>query len=638
MKDMVSTTQHQGRLRRTWCCSFILMLLGQFQIISAQTDTLLSPDRRLGSLVDTAGPGLNDVVTKQQVRTRQFESMADLLRSTSSFLPMRNGGFGQYDAISVLGGGPQHLAVALDARPLLDLWSGQFNLLQMPPSTMEQIEFIYGADAIGLAPTATASLFNVQSTIYNTATPHMSMWYHQGAGDLVAANVTFSQNVARGLNVTASIRRSGARGRYQRTDFGLWNADLSARWTIDEHQSLLVRYGLTTLTSQIWGGLEPGSNPSSIDQLAVVRYDGADALEDQTRRHDLTATYSRLVSEDSTMQLTVQGYLSGQILHRLQGSALAVDPGDTSGVLSASGQHSGVIGRYEQRLGALRIRVGAHLQSRSFDSTARSSEVSDVQADIFAHGEYRLGSLLFRLAARSHSVMDKLGVAFGGGAGYATQLFSARVDFSSYEQDPTPVQRQFVVMPERHMLAVVDFGLTNEMLRARAYHRSISNAIDMLPSTGSPIITFAPSGERRLVGTSLQSFLPWGSFELRTRLRIERQLGASDSTSASFSMLDADLAYVFRTPANSVRIGLAGAWLPASRLPSYEPLTWSFRQGAGQAPSQIDGLSAYLTALIGNASIRASYENILGNAWYTVLNAPELSRVFRLSVDWSFAD
>ncbi|MEY3385987.1 MAG: TonB-dependent Receptor Plug Domain [Bacteroidota bacterium] len=639
MKYITSTMQHQGRPRRIWCCSFMVLLtLSMLHPVSAQTDSLRLPDRAVGALADTGDAARADILTKQRIRLYQFESLGDLLRTSSMFLPMRNGGFGQYDAISVLGGGPQHLSIGLDARPLLDLWSGQFNLLQQPPSTIERIEFLYGSDAIGLAPTATASLYNLQSVVYNTATPFMSMWYHQGAGDLVAANVTFAQNVAPGLNVAASIRRSGARGRYQRTDFGMWNVDLTARWTVDERQSLLVRYGLTTLTTQIWGGLDPSGTSSAVDQLATVRYDGPDALEEQTRRHDLTATYHRKLAQDSTSVLTLQGYVSGQTLHRLQGVGLAVQPSDTLGVLHADGQHTGLVGRFDQRLGSLRVRFGAHLQSRSFDSTTRSPELSDLQADIFAHGEYRLGALLLRLAARSHTVLAQQRVALGGGATYATQAFTARVDLSSYTQEPTPVQRQFVSQPEQHTLAVVDLWLPGELLRLRAYHRTIANAIDMLPGSGSPLITFVPGGERRLIGAGLQSFLPWGNIELRTRVRMEQQLGAEDTIASSFTMFDADVAYVFRTPSNSVRIGLVGSWLPASRLPSYEPLVWSFRQGVGQAPSQIDGLSVYLTALVGNASVRASYENILGNPWYTVLNAPELSRVFRLSVDWSFTD
>ncbi|HBB25170.1 MAG TPA: hypothetical protein DCZ59_02780, partial [Bacteroidetes bacterium] len=323
MKTFRPTLQHQGRRVRLWCCSLVgLVLVLATSAGKAASDSLLPPDRCFGMLLDTSLGIPAENLTKQRLRTVQYESLADALRQLTSFVPLRNGGFGQYDALSVLGGSSQHLSMGSDGRPMLDLWSGQFHLLQQPMATLERIEFLYGSDAIGLAPTASLTMLNAQSSVFNTATPFMSMWYHQGAGDLIAASVTFSQNIAPGWNIAASVRRSGARGRYQRTDFGLWNLDLQARWTIDQRQSLLVRLGLATVSTQVWGGVDRTAGEASIEQLSRVRYDDTLSLEDETRRHDATITYGRVLASDSTSQLTLQGYASAQMLHRLQGPAL----------------------------------------------------------------------------------------------------------------------------------------------------------------------------------------------------------------------------------------------------------------------------------------------------------------------------
>lgn len=602
------------------------------------SDTLRLPDRTLGTLLDTSSGIPAEDLTKQRIRSVQYESLADVLRRLTSFVPLRNGGFGQYDALSVLGGGSQHLSMGSDGRPMHDLWSGQFHLLQQPLTTLERIEFLYGSDAIGLAPTTTLTMLNAQSSLFNTATPFMSMWYHQGAGDLIAASVTFSQNIAPGWNIAASVRRSGARGRYLRTDFGLWNLDLQARWTIDQRQSLLVRYGLATASTQVWGGLDRTADEASIEQLSRVRYDDTLSLEDETRRHDVTLTYGRLLAPDSTIQLTLQGYAGAQLLHRLQGSALRTSMDDTSGLVHGSGRHAGFLARLDQRFGLLRLRVGSHLELRSFDATSRSVRVDDLFPSAFLHAEYHLSSLTLRVAARVASASDGMRLSAGAGATVDLRSYVLRLDLSMAEQDPTAVQRMAVSTPERHTLAVAELAARSGALNVRAYYRGISDPINTVPGATSAVVGFTTGGDRRIVGASASGLFSWGVFELRPRLRAEQTTATGASETWSFAMLDLDLAYVFRTPSNSVRIGLNGAWLPASTLPSYEPLVWSFRQGAGQAPSQLDGLSAYITAQIGNASLRASYENILGNRWYTVLNAPELSRVFRLSVDWSFTD
>lgn len=589
-------------------------------------------------LLDTSLGMPAENLTKQRLRTVQYESLADALRQLTSFVPLRNGGFGQYDALSVLGGSSQHLSMGSDGRPMLDLWSGQFHLLQQPMATLERIEFLYGSDAIGLAPTASLTMLNAQSSVFNTATPFMSMWYHQGAGDLIAASVTFSQNIAPGWNIAASVRRSGARGRYQRTDFGLWNLDLQARWTIDQRQSLLVRLGLATVSTQVWGGVDRTAGEASIEQLSRVRYDDTLSLEDETRRHDATITYGRVLASDSTSQLTLQGYASAQMLHRLQGPALRRTVDDTSGLVHGSGTHAGFLARLDQRIGLLRLRLGSHLEFRSFDSTARSVRLDDLLPSAFLHAEYRMSLLTLRVAARVTSASDGMRLSAGGGALVDLRDYIMRFDLSMAEQDPTAVQRRAAVTSERHTLAVAELAARSGALNMRAYYRGIAEPINTLPGGTIAEVDFITGGDRRIVGASASGLLSWGAFELRPRLRAEQITSTEVAETWSFAMLDLDLAYVFRTPSNSVRIGVNGAWLPASTIPSFEPLVWSFRQGAGQAPSQLDGLSAYITAKIGNASLRASYENILGNRWYTVLNAPELSRVFRLSVDWSFTD
>jgi hypothetical protein len=45
-----------------------------------------------------------------------------------------------------------------------------------------------------------------------------------------------------------------------------------------------------------------------------------------------------------------------------------------------------------------------------------------------------------------------------------------------------------------------------------------------------------------------------------------------------------------------------------------------------------------VTATVGNAVVRAAFENILGIPWFSVAGYPQISRNFRLSVHWSFFD
>lgn len=600
----------------------------------------MMPDRSLGRLADST-IGACTGLQKQDIRTVQFESMADLLRRSTLWMPLRNGGFGQYDAISMLGASPAQMRVSLDGRPMEDLWSGQYNMAQTPVGSLDRIEFLYGTDAIGLSSQASSTLINVQSVVYNTSAPYMSMWYHQGAGDLVAANVVFAQNVAKGLNVSVNVRRAGARGRYQRTDFDQWNVDLQTRWTIDTRQSLHVRYGIATLNTQVWGGVDTSGTASTFEETTPVSLAGDRTLQDESRRHDLTATYQRHLSDDSTSVLSGQAYVSGQSMHRNLGSALSVLTSDTSGVSSVGGTHSGFVVRLDEKHGALRLRAGSHVALRTIDSSSLTRRFASVQPEFFAHADYAFSTAIhLQSALRAHSVSEGLALSYGLGASVLSGSAIVKADVSMFRQSPSAIQERFAVLSERHVLTVIEAATTVGGFEAGfvGFYRRIDDAIELGKEGSSASQSFLNSGRRSVMGLLLRGQGRMSGIDVTPRIRYQHSALDAAAESATMLLFDCTLSYEYRTTSNSIRFGVMASWMPASVLPGYEPLYWTFRQGAGQSAAQFDGTSAFMTALVGNASLRLSYENIFGSRWTTVLNAPELTRVFRLSVDWSFAD
>ncbi len=632
------------RIKSCRCSATLLAMVafvfGVGSRLNAASDSLMMPDRSLGRLADSS-VGVCAALTKYHIRTVQYENMADVLRRATIWMPLRNGGFGQYDHVSMLGAYPGQTGVSLDGRPMTDLWSGQFHLAQSPVGSLDRIEFLYGTDAIGLSTQASSSLINMQSVVYNSASPYMSMWYHQGAGDLVAANVVFAQNVARGLNVSVNVRRAGARGRYQRTDFDQWNVDLQTRWTIDTRQSLHVRYGLATVNTQVWGGVDTSVAISAFEQTTAVSFRDERTLQDESRRHDLTATYHRYLSDDSTTLLSVQAYMSGQSMHRNLGSTLSALTGDTSGVSTIGGVHSGLVVRVDETLGDLHLRAGSNLAMRALDSSSLTVPATLFQPEVFAHAVYDVTSTMqLRSALRGHIVSDRFALSYGLGLRLLNGSTVMKADYSMFQQAPSALQEKYLVSPERHTLAVIEaatmFGSLSTTIMG--FYRQIRDPIELStigPGAGRLYTNIA---SRTVMGLMARADVLVGGIDIAPRVRYQNTSADGAATPASITMLDCTFSYEYRTVSNSVRFGINAAWMPASMLPAYEPLYWTFRQGAGQASAQFDGMSAFMTALVGNASLRLSYENILGNKWLTMLNAPELTRVFRLSVDWSFAD
>ncbi|MCX6140382.1 MAG: TonB-dependent receptor, partial [Candidatus Kapabacteria bacterium] len=194
-------------------------------------------------------------ITKSGLRKLQYGQLAEALYRGTHWTPLSHGGFGQNDGLSVMGGLNVDLGVSINGRPLSEPWSGTYQLVQAQPAGMERIEILTGTDAVGLAPSMTLSAMNMQSMIHNSATPYTALWYHQGGGDIVAMDASFSQNVAENLNVTLGVRRSGANGRYVNTQFDIWNIRAGIRWTLSARSHLSVSYELASLNTGLWGGL-----------------------------------------------------------------------------------------------------------------------------------------------------------------------------------------------------------------------------------------------------------------------------------------------------------------------------------------------------------------------------------------------
>ncbi|MBK9246859.1 MAG: TonB-dependent receptor [Ignavibacteria bacterium] len=85
--------------------------------------------------------------------------------------------------------------------------------------------------------------------------------------------------------------------------------------------------------------------------------------------------------------------------------------------------------------------------------------------------------------------------------------------------------------------------------------------------------------------------------------------------------------------------GLTVKFIGSHSSDAFMPQTWS-SVTAQNEPSfaSFNGIDAYIVLRLGNAYVRATYFNILSQAYYYVSIYPQFDRNLRLSVSWSFFD
>jgi hypothetical protein len=598
--------QHQvGKL--TWCFFLCISLhvgaygRGTFLSVdsmqhAADSVTLQSTFTRLGR-ISSERDVILAVIEKDSIRKVNYSQLGDLLFRATSLPALSQGSLGQWDGVEILGSLPDQQVFSHNAVPMFSLTGGSYHPLTYSPSAIERVEVLAGTDAIGGLPALSVAGVNIQKISYNTARPFTSMWYHQGAGDLVAGNVAFAQNISPSSSVAANIRRTGARGVLRNTDFDAWNVHLQGRVVTSGAAGLLFTYDVSTIDVDPWGGVssDPYGSADLLESLSPRLSIGRESA----RRHDLSAAYEIRDIADSAVTLTATAYASSDHLRRVDSLW--------------SGWYAGAMSTIDAAIGDVRLLGGFRIQLTDAGSMLYRSEFAGgTTAHTWAKATYDVTS---RLSLISSARYDG---GASGGLGYGVSL-QYRDSSSAAKLDASWIDRNSTAAPEALYYAHASWHIGPAMITLLAYHHN------SMPGARSN------SGGSATAQSMVGSFLVRGSV---------MAVGRTDSTiRKSMLYTSALLAYVYSTSTSSIHLGVDYSLVGAGALPQFNVYQRSFTAAdLLQSDSQSNGLSLFARVLVGTASIRASLDNVIGTRWYTVAFMPELPRQFRLSVDWTFVD
>lgn len=615
----------------------------------AQTDTVVAPCKALGQIMTDTNRA-SSVITKADIRRMDYRSLPELLQRSTGAYPRFTGGFGQHNAMTFMGEDPANHVYSVNGRHVFDPWSWRLHTEQVSVEGMERIEILHGTDAVGLGGGMGLHAINMQQIIYDTKTPITRLWYAQGGGEFLATDVTLSQNVAPSMNATFGLRRSGAIGRFDQTDFDVWNVRSAFRWTPSTSMHMQVSYDLASLNTDLWGGVNAPDMTAITEATAIPVFE---SLRDLTRRHDLQATAAYLPNADSSTIMQVTAYATLSSIRRLRSSSVQfLFPDDSTDVVSR-GHTYGTQVRLQQQLGALTLRAGASLDALNHEGSPIAANVATARLQTWAHGSLRLTSALdLRVAARL--LQDQYGSSTGGGVAlhWRTSTASSYVfDISTAPRyaGPTEITSQGQrPLSERHVLARVlaSYSIDRFTMSAEAFYRSMADVMAgawTRTSDSLPVIV-APRTDNRgsasILGVMLRADGRWKNIEVRSTMRVVRTSSEDSITVVDMPLISANLtaAYVFETASNSVRLGTTIGMQTATAGPGFSPLTWTMVSRDVAQSFTTNGVDAHVSATVGNADIRLAFENILGVPWFSVAGYPEISRNFRLSVHWSFFD
>lgn len=585
-----------------------------------------------------------DSISKTDRLSVQYQTLGELLMRSTPYQPLSQGGLGQFDAISVLGSLQTNLLTSLNGRPYSSAWNNSINLSAIAVEGLETVEILVGTAAIGLAPGIGQAAMNLQKARYDSKTPHTALWYSQGGGNFIGTDVLFTQNIAKGTNINVGIRRNGAEGSYLQTDYDVWNVRLGYRYMPDSNSVLDFSYDLTSHNTDLWGGIVTGTHNPLISEFDTPVVFGS--LRDLQRRHDLQLGFMTLLTRDSLHTMTAQLYYTHDNLIRLQDTVLA--PDSASGVSEPvlfQGRQAGMLLRTSHQLGNTLIRVGAVTEYVQNTGNHIVDAVSEIQPQLFLHLHHTITPQL-SLQAASHLKYAMSTAAYGAGAGLLWKGSVSRVlaDVSYVTTLPTPAETQLGLKPENVLLALGEYAFSGKNFKVRGslFFTSTTNMIsshlvyDSLGLAGD-IRASNRQDAARMVGTILSGTVRHGLLETQATVRTHTAITGSNLLPPLSG--DVQVAGIYQLGRNTITGGIhISALIPGTVL-QFVPIRWMSVQPPGDDKKAVyNGIDAFITAFVGNAAIRLSWENILAERWYSTLVTPSVPSNFRLSLTWNFLD
>ncbi|MBI4811282.1 MAG: TonB-dependent receptor, partial [Ignavibacteriales bacterium] len=433
-----------------------------------------------------------------------------------------------------------------DGIRLNDPLSGLFNLYLYPTENIERIEFAPTTRSFLYGFNSTGGTVNFITKSKKAVKPYSRIRYSESGYGFGIVDGMVSQDIIRGLNVTAGVQHSVYGERYQNENYDCWNARVKARYNISDKVNVFTSETYNQSLLGLYGGVDITQTPDSLryeSLQATVR--NTDAYEKITR-HDIQFGAAARLMPDSTDISTLIFYFttSARRYRDLENRSLP------NGIYLDQSHLAKWFGmKLTQNLHLLNqvIEIGAEFQSQYMLITPSPKESNTTLASIFGKSEITAtDALTISPYARYDNYKDQHLLSYGGDANFA--LSSCLKIFGGYSRSfrlPTFQERHGIDTllttalkddkPERHHLFEMGFrwNLSHQIVfEARSFHRTIWNLITIDPLSDLSITSpfeFTRHKKKIIQGIACSGKIRFGSFYIEGTGQFTEMIDQADN-------------------------------------------------------------------------------------------------------------
>ncbi len=582
-------------------------------------------------------------IAKEDLLFKDYSGFPDIIAEELPAYPLNLGYYGHYNHFSLFGGMPADISFRYNGRPMDDLLYGTLNPAQLQTEAYENIEIYTGSDAVVFSDNASSAFINLQEMRFNTKYPYTKLWYSQAGYDFISADIIFAQNFAKDWNFNLGIRRQAGDGRFENFYLDGWNLRTGLRWNPSDMMSISLSENFTNHGLGLNGGIDADASTDIYDNIAAEPY--YDALSERVWGHDITLSASLLLAEDSSSAVSGSAYFSYNTWSKNRPEVLYTGGSDTFGYLEHLSRTYGFSLNYEQEiLSFFTLRTGGDIAHYALEKSYYSGGADDMKIAAFGHGTLDIfDDIIFSGGFRISRFKGFTALSAGAKGIFRISDFDLLIDLSRSERLPSAMEG-FELSKEKHLLALTEIVWNRDEtdITLGAFARKIDSPIEsdtLQNEEGKIINTISENGEsREIYGAHLKinTFL-LGRIGLSFFAQTYKSFASGEEENRYPLFYAGGTAYYRLIFGRSIlRLGMKIFALGEKQGMRFIPQTRAYIEYPYRSSLTFNGLEVFARARLGNAYVKAAYQNVLSRGYYFVPVYPGLDANFRLSFSWSF--